>query len=68
MCFDALLDRVVSIRFIRPTYSAYFTSAGYPVPDTDLIREHVSIVMQLPAEEAMAVLGIDPLDDACADL
>ena len=66
----ALVDteRVVSIRFIRPTYSAYFTSGGYPVPATDLIREHVSIVMELPAEEAMAVLGIDPLDDACADL
>ncbi|MGI9646881.1 MAG: DUF6677 family protein [Acidimicrobiia bacterium] len=61
-------DRVVSIRFIRPTYSAYFTGDGYPVPATELIREHVSIVMDLPAEEAMAVLGIDPLDDACADL
>jgi LCP family protein required for cell wall assembly len=61
-------DRVVSIRFIRPTYSSHFSGAGYPVPATDLIREHVSIVMELPAEEAMAVLGIDPLDDACADL
>jgi LCP family protein required for cell wall assembly len=63
----ALVDteQVVSIRFIPPTYTASRTEAGYPVPNVDLIREHVGIVMDLPPAEAMQVLGIDPLDDAC---
>ena len=52
-------------RFIPPTYTAYRTEAGYPVPTVDLIREHVGIVMDLPPAEAMEALGLDPLDDAC---
>ena len=58
-------DEAVSIGFVPPTYAAGRTEDGYPVANVDVIREHVAVVMELPAAEAIAVLGLEPLADAC---
>lgn len=58
-------DQAVGIGFTPPTYTTGRTADEYPVPDTDLIREHVAIVMELPAAEAIEVLGLEPLADVC---
>ena len=58
-------DEAVSIGFVPPTYAAGRAEDGYPVANVDVIREHVAVVMELPAAEAIAVLGLEPLADAC---
>lgn len=58
-------DEIVSLQFIPPTYLGGLSAEGFPYPNTDLIREHVAVVMQLPPLEAMAALGVEPLSDAC---
>jgi LCP family protein required for cell wall assembly len=58
-------DQIVTIRFIPPTYASGRSPDGYPYPNTALIREHVAVVMDLPPLEAMEVLGLEPLADAC---
>jgi LCP family protein required for cell wall assembly len=62
---DADIDGAVSLRLIPPVYNAGRNSGGYPLPNVERIREHVAIVMELPPEEAIVVLGIEPLADAC---
>jgi hypothetical protein len=59
------LDSIVSVRFIPPTYLAEVTADGRQVPNVDLIREHVQLVLDSTPEEAIAALGIEPLGDAC---
>ncbi len=58
-------DQALSLRLVPPTYISGWTEDHYNVPDVELIREHTRIATTLPAAEAMAVLGIDPLQDAC---
>jgi hypothetical protein len=57
-------DNMISIRFIPPTYITGSTSAGN-LPNVDLIREHVQIVINNSPEEARQILGIETLDDNC---
>ena len=58
-------ENMISIRFIPPEYLAGFDSSGFNVPNTDLIREHVQIVVNSTPEEARRILGIESLDDSC---
>jgi len=59
------LDNMISIRFIPPTYLEGFSDAGLNIPNVDLIREHVQIVINSTPEEARQILGIQPIDDVC---
>lgn len=63
----ALVDteRALSLPLIPPTYTDGRTTEGYNVPNTQLIQEHVRIATTLPPLDAMELLGIDPLADAC---
>lgn len=63
---DIDLDNMISIRFIPPEYRAGFDASGLNIPKTDLIREHVQIVMTSTPEEAREKLGIKPIADACS--
>ena len=58
-------DRALALPIVPPTYVAGRTAEGYNIPDVALIREHVHIATTLPPEEAMSLLGIDPLAEAC---
>ena len=57
-------ENMISIRFIPPDYITGSTSNGN-IPDVDLIRDHVQIVMNSTPEEARSILGIESLDDKC---
>ena len=59
-------DRIVSVRFIPPTYHLKFRDDGKPgrVPNIDLVHEHVQLVLADP-ERAITELGLDDLDDVC---
>ena len=60
------LENMISIRFIPPEYRAGFDASGLNIPKTDLIREHVQIVVNSTPEEAREALGIKPIADACS--
>ena len=57
-------DRALSLSIVPPTYIAAVTAEGN-IPDVELIHEHVGIATTLPAEEAIELLGLDPLAEAC---
>ena len=57
-------DRALALPIVPPTYIARVTAEGN-VPDVELIHEHVRIATTLPAEEAIELLGLDPLAEAC---
>jgi LCP family protein required for cell wall assembly len=57
-------ENMISIRFIPPAYITGSTSSGN-IPNVDLIRSHVQIVMDSTPEEARSILGIESLDDNC---
>lgn len=60
------LEDMISIRFIPPQYREGFDEAtGLNLPKTDLIREHVQIVINSTPEEARQILGIKQIDDVC---
>lgn len=58
-------ERALSLPLVPPTYVGGRTPDGFGTPDVELIRDHVRIATTLPVEEAIALLGIDPLADAC---
>jgi LCP family protein required for cell wall assembly len=58
-------ERAISIPFVPPTYVAGRDANGYNIPNVDRIREHTRIATTLPPDEAMELLGIEPLADAC---
>jgi LCP family protein required for cell wall assembly len=58
-------DRVISIPFVPPTYVSGRDAAGYNIPNVELIRRHTRIATTLPPAEAIELLGIEPLADAC---
>ncbi|MDX2467542.1 MAG: hypothetical protein QNL12_09520, partial [Acidimicrobiia bacterium] len=60
------LENMISIRFIPPEYRDGFDEAGFNIPKTDLIREHVQIVINSTPEEARETLGIKEIADACS--
>lgn len=59
-------DRIVAIALEPPVYSAGRTVEFYPTPDVAAIHRAVSIVVELPAAEAIAALGLEPLSEECA--
>ncbi|NND01750.1 MAG: LCP family protein [Acidimicrobiia bacterium] len=63
----ALVDteRAFSVALLPPLYISGRSAEGFNIPNVDLMREHAQIATTLPAEEAMALLGIDPLADDC---
>jgi len=58
-------ENIISIRFIPPTYVAGTDSNGNNIPNVDLIKEHVQLVLNSTPEEARAALGLDTIDDSC---
>lgn len=57
-------ENMISIRFIPPDYILKSTADGN-IPDVDLIRENVQVVISHSPEEARQILGIETLDDNC---
>lgn len=57
-------ENMISIRFIPPAYITESTNTGN-IPNVDLIRDHVQIVINSTPEEARSILGIETLDDNC---
>lgn len=58
-------ERIVTLRFIPPTYLAGFDANGNNTPDVDRIRQDVQTVLSLSPADAVAALGISALEDAC---
>lgn len=58
-------ENIISIRFIPPTYVAGTDSNGNNVPNVDLIKQHVQLVLNSTPDEARAALGLDTIDDSC---
>lgn len=58
-------DRVVALAFEPPGYTAGRDASFYPIPDVATIQNAVDIVVSLPAAEAIAVLGLQPLSEEC---
>ncbi|MFQ5966966.1 MAG: LCP family protein [Acidimicrobiia bacterium] len=58
-------DEIVTVRFIPPDWHAGRTPDRYPIPDVEKIRNAVQVIMELPPAEAIEVLGLVDLDDAC---
>lgn len=66
-------EQIVSMRFMpnAPEFAGTSTSyvayriQGYNVPNVDLIRDRVAIATTLSPDEAIAALGLQPLDSAC---
>ncbi len=59
-------DTIVSVRFVPPIYTGPRTPEGYNTPDLDVIRSHVATVVELPAAEAIAALGLEDPEEACS--
>lgn len=59
-------ENLVSVRFIPPTYVAGTDSRGFNIPNVDLIRKNVQIVMNSTPSEARQALGINPIDESCS--
>jgi polyisoprenyl-teichoic acid--peptidoglycan teichoic acid transferase len=58
-------SNIVSVRFIPPDYVAGYRPDRYSIPDIEKIQETVSIATSLPASDAIAALGLQPLADTC---
>ena len=67
-------ESIVSVRFMPrapelegtgTSYVAGYANGGYPVPNVELIRETVRMVLTTPATEAATALGVDPLGEVC---
>lgn len=58
-------DRALALSVAPPTYIAGLTAEGYNIPDVELIHEHVRIATTLPPQEAIDLLGLEPLAEAC---
>jgi LCP family protein required for cell wall assembly len=58
-------DELVSVRFVPPDYTGRRTPEGYNTPDLEAIRHAVDTVVSLPPLEAIELLGLDDLDEAC---
>ncbi|MCB2224207.1 MAG: LCP family protein [Actinobacteria bacterium] len=68
------LETIPSVRFMwrapefdgTPTsYVAGWTSDRYPIPNVPLIRETVQTVLSLHPADAISVLNLQPIEDAC---
>jgi len=57
--------QIVSIPLVPPLYTGPRTPDGYNTPDLAVIRSHVAIALELPPEQAIEELGLEPIDDAC---
>jgi LCP family protein required for cell wall assembly len=60
-------SQAVNVRFIPPDYRAgYRTDGGLgAIANTELVHEHVQLVLSSTPAEAIAALGLENLDDAC---
>jgi LCP family protein required for cell wall assembly len=59
-------DRIVAVGFIPPDYTGPRTADSYNTPDLDAIRHAVATVMELPAAEAIAALGLETFSSECS--
>ncbi len=59
-------DRIVAVGLQPPLYTGPRTADLYPTPDLEAIRAAVRTVLELPAAEAIAALGLEPLAEECS--
>ncbi len=59
-------DRIVAIGFVPPDYTGRRTPDAYNTPNLDAIRHAVNTVMELPAADAIAALGLDSFSSECS--
>jgi LCP family protein required for cell wall assembly len=59
-------DRIVAVGFVPPEYTGPRTADLYNTPDLDAIRHAVATVLELPAAEAIAALGLEPFSSECS--
>ena len=59
-------ERIVAIGFVPPDYTGPRTVDSYNTPDLAAIRHAVTTVMELPAAEAIAALGLDSFSSECS--
>ena len=58
-------ERIITVRFIPPTYVAGHDARGKDIPDVELIHNHVRIALEEPPPVAAAELGVEALEEAC---
>jgi LCP family protein required for cell wall assembly len=59
-------DRIVAVGFTPPEYTGPRTADFYNTPDLAAIRNAVTTVMELPAAEAIAALGLESFSSECS--
>ncbi|MCP3975593.1 MAG: LCP family protein [bacterium] len=58
--------RIVAIGLQPPTYTGARTADFYPTPNLEAIHSAVATVLDLPAAEAIAALGLETLGEECS--
>jgi len=61
-------EEMVSVRFIPERFVAGRNADRFPVPNVPLIRETVQTIFSLPPAEAIELLDLQSLDDACPSI
>ncbi len=59
-------DRIVAVGFVPPEYTGPRTADFFNTPDLDAIRYAVTTVMELPAADAIAALGLESFSSECS--
>jgi LCP family protein required for cell wall assembly len=59
-------DRIVAVGLQPPLYTGPRTADFYPTPNLEAIRAAVQTVLELPAAQAIAALGLEPLAEECS--
>jgi len=59
-------NRIVAVGLQPPRFTGPRTADFYPTPNLEAIRGAVTTVLELPAAEAIAALGLEPLTEECS--
>jgi LCP family protein required for cell wall assembly len=59
-------DRIVAVGFVPPDYTGPRTADFHNTPDLDAIRHAVTTVLELPAAEAIAAMGLESFSTECS--
>jgi LCP family protein required for cell wall assembly len=61
-------EEIVTARFIPERFVSGYSVDRFPIPDQALIRQTVATIFELPPLEAIEVLDLQSLDEACPTL
>lgn len=61
-------DRIVSLPLVPPRYTGKRTPDGYNTPNLEVIRKSVNIALTTPPDQAIELLGLNPIDQTCASV